>query len=360
MEGEYFCPRPELERQLRAFAESGQNVVIQGERRMGKTSLIRHAVGGMRRMRMVYADLYCIRTAGDFCRRVMGGIARADDRMPFLRKAMSLVHRLRPALSFDPSTGAPQISVDARAAESPEAPGTVMEMLRKIAEGGQTCVVFDEFQDILDLEGAEGILAEMRSSIQFQAGTPYFFSGSVRNDMARIFDDSGSPFFKSAVPFTVGAIERGTFARFVAERFRKGGRQVDMDTAGALVDYADGVSGDVQEICEAIWDTTEAGARVTVEDVPKALKLVFSREGAAFGETVRQLTPLQTAVLRALAEEGTEGVFSGTFMQRVGTTSTGGLRTALGRLVARRIVYPYGGRYRFANPFFKVWLRTEL
>ena len=42
VDGEFFCPRPELERQLRAFAESGQNVVVQGERRMGKTSLIKH------------------------------------------------------------------------------------------------------------------------------------------------------------------------------------------------------------------------------------------------------------------------------------------------------------------------------
>ena len=33
VDGEYFCPRPELERQLRSFAESGQNVVVHGDRR---------------------------------------------------------------------------------------------------------------------------------------------------------------------------------------------------------------------------------------------------------------------------------------------------------------------------------------
>lgn len=41
VDGEYFCPRPELERQLRSFAESGQNVVVHGELRMDKTSLIK-------------------------------------------------------------------------------------------------------------------------------------------------------------------------------------------------------------------------------------------------------------------------------------------------------------------------------
>lgn len=44
VDGEYFCPRPELERQLRNYAESGQNLVIQEERRMGKTSLVKKAL----------------------------------------------------------------------------------------------------------------------------------------------------------------------------------------------------------------------------------------------------------------------------------------------------------------------------
>ncbi|MCK4303664.1 MAG: hypothetical protein KAY24_05440 [Candidatus Eisenbacteria sp.] len=35
-----FCPRPVLLKDLVACIKSGQNVVLQGERRMGKTSLI--------------------------------------------------------------------------------------------------------------------------------------------------------------------------------------------------------------------------------------------------------------------------------------------------------------------------------
>ena len=47
VDGEFFCPRPELERQFQAFAESGQNVVIQGERRMGKVIELSSALGGL-------------------------------------------------------------------------------------------------------------------------------------------------------------------------------------------------------------------------------------------------------------------------------------------------------------------------
>lgn len=360
VDGEFFCPRPELERQLRAFADSGQNVVVQGERRMGKTSLIRHAIGGMRKMRMLYIDLYCIRTLSDFCRRAMNGIAEADESMPFIKKAMSFVHQLRPTLSFDVGTGSPQISVDARAADRPDSLGAVMGMIRRLAKDDQLCVVFDEFQDILDIERADVVLAEMRSTIQLQADTPYFFSGSVRNEMMRIFDDSKSPFFKSAIPFTVGPIEASEFEKFILARFRKGDRRIDVETVRELVKYADSVTGDVQELCEAIWDTTAPKAAVTVDDIPRALDCVFSREGEAFGESVRQLTPLQVSVLRTLANLGTVGIFSGEFMQCVPTTSTGALRTAVNRLVAKRIIYPFGGRYRFSNPFFRAWLLKRM
>ena len=335
VDGEYFCPRPELERQLKSFAESGQNVVVHGERRMGKTSLIRHAIGGMRKIRMIYIDLYCIQTLSDFCRRAMNGIAEAGENMSFIKKAMAFIHRLRPTLSFDVNTGAPQISVDTRAAGSPDSLNAVMGMIRRLADDERTCVVFDEFQDILDIDRSDVVLA-------------------------RIFDDSRSPFFKSAATFTVGPIKLTEFERFIAGRFRKGDRKVNADTIRKLIGYADSVTGDVQELCEAIWDTTEAGAEVTVADIPRALDCVFAREGEAFGESIRQLTPLQVSVLRAFSELDTASIFSEAFMQRVGTTSTGALRTAINRLVARRIIYQFGGKYRFANPFFKAWLIARM
>jgi len=276
--------------------------------------------------------------------------------MPFIKKAMSFVHQLRPMLSFDVNTGAPQISVDARAANDPDSLGAVMGMIRRLAKDERICVVFDEFQDILDVDRSDVILAEMRSTIQFQPDTPYFFSGSVRNDMMRIFDDSRSPFFKSAAAFTVGPIGSSDFERFIGSRFRKGDRKVDAETIRTLIGYADSVTGDVQELCEAIWDTTEPGSEVTVGDIPRALDCVFAREGEAFGDSVRQLTPMQVSVLRAFSTLDTTSIFSEEFMQSVGTTSTGALRTAIKRLVAKRIIYQFGGKYRFANPFFKAWL----
>ncbi|MBR5023594.1 MAG: ATP-binding protein, partial [Victivallales bacterium] len=118
---------------MKSYIQSGQNIIVHGERRMGKTSLVRHVISSMRGIRLLYIDLYCIRTLSDFCRRVLAGLAASNESMSFLKKAINLVHRLRPAISFDPANGSPSISIDARAADEPESLEAVMGMIRKLS-----------------------------------------------------------------------------------------------------------------------------------------------------------------------------------------------------------------------------------
>lgn len=359
VEGEYFCPRPDLERQLREYAESGQNLVIQGERRMGKTSLVKKAISGMRGEKLLYIDLYGIRTLSDFCRRVMAGVGGVSEKMPFLKKALALAYRLRPALTIDPITGAPSITVDERAAAEPDSLGAVMATVEKLAKDGGLCVVMDEFQDLLKLEDSDKILAEMRGTIQFQQDTPYFYLGSVRNDMLRIFTHYDSPFFKSALPFEVPPINTDEFSKFIVSRFRNGGCKIDIGTARAVIEFADGVSGDVQELCDALWSVTDEGKEATKEDFPKALDVVFAREKNGFETAVSDLTQNQLAVLKGLAKIGASRVFSAEFMEGVRMSSSGSVRRALNSLVSTRLVFSRNGEYKFYNPFFREWLKTN-
>ena len=68
--------------------------------------------------------------------------------------------------------------------------------------------------------------------------------------------------------------------------------------------FADGVSGDVQELCEALWETTLPGAEITSDDFPKAFRLLFSRKLGGYEAIIERLTPGQLTVLRAMAIHG--------------------------------------------------------
>ena len=105
VEDSFYCPRPSLEKQLAGFIRSGQNVVVHGERRMGKTSLINAVVRGMRGWRMLYVDLLHVQTVGDICRRIVSAVRNMERKASLFEKALKLLPRLRPMMKIDPSTG---------------------------------------------------------------------------------------------------------------------------------------------------------------------------------------------------------------------------------------------------------------
>lgn len=354
--GEYFCARKALEKQIRSYAESGQNVVIQGSRRMGKSSLVRKTLVGLKGWRTIFIDLYYIGTVGDFCRRVMDGVAKSNDSLSFLRKAMGIVTRLRPTLSFDTTNGAPVISIDSRAANEPDSLTAVMGLLEKISKEGKVAVVFDEFQDVLRLGEPWKILAEMRASIQLQQHAPYFFLGSVRNDMMSIFTSSKSPFFKSAAPLEVEQIDSAEFMSFIQGRFEKGNRRIESSVIQTIMERADFVSGDVQELCSAIWDSTEDGATIGNGDIDSAMRLVFQNERKGFERAISGLTPTQVSVLKGIASLPQVGVYTAEFLQNIGIASTGTVTKAVKHLIADDLVYSVEKGLKFVDPFFREWL----
>ena len=356
--GENYCRRPELQRQLAELVKSGQNVVVQGPRRMGKTSLVVETVKSLRGITLLYVDLFSVRSVGEFCRKVVSATAKCGKRS-FLERTAKLVKGLRPVFSVDHDTGAPTISVDVKSARSVESIEEVMDMIASHSSSKRLCVVFDEFQDILDLPDADAVLATLRAKIQFLPDTPFIFLGSVRNRMRDIFDSPRSPFFKSAISFGVERIDETAMTDFLIGRFKVGNRSIDRKTVGEILKAADYISGDVQELCETTWLVTGDGQKISGDDVAKGLDAVFARESRAFISTYGRLTTVQANVLKGLAEPNHCKLFSGEFMETYGIRNVGSISKALKRLVADEIIYEFGGEYLFENPFFREWVRRR-
>jgi len=354
---EHFCPRPELQRQLTRYIRGGQNLVLQGERRRGKSSLIVKAVRDIRGMGLLYVDFLGIETRGDFCRRVVEGVVELDRSRTFLRKTVALLAQLRPLVTMDPNTGAPSISIDVRSASVPSGIGTVMSMVAAHAKERKICVVFDEFQDVLDLPDAAQVLAELRGKVQFLGETSFVFLGSIRNRMCDIFAHPKSPFFKSALEVDVAEIDRDALVEFLVGRFKQARRKVENSFVGEVVDAVDGVPGDAQELCDALWSVTDVGGRIGPSHLTAAYKYVFAHEGASYEIYLRQLTLQQRKVLRTLALEGGAHTLSNEFRDRSGIHNASSIKKALQRLVEFGHIYYYKDEYRFASPFFRQWIR---
>ena len=359
VDGENFCARPDLSKSLSTYVESGQNLVIQGERRIGKTSLVKETVSSMRGWSMLYADFMGVKSVTDVCNRIADALARFDSSDSFLRRIFAALVHLRPVATVDAMTGLPTISVDARASAAPSSVNTVMNAVKAHVKGRKACVVFDEFQDILDVKDGEQMLALMRGRIQFMPHTSFVFLGSARNAMMDIFMSPKSPFYKSAAVFDVGTIPDDDFFEFAKARFATGRRRLPRALFDRILDFVDRTSGDVQEMCDAIWQISEPGDRLDDGHFERGLGFVFDREGGVYALFLKPITDIQLRVLRALAIQGGEHPLSGAFLEEARLTNTATVRRSLTSLERTGLVYPGSSGWRFASPFFREWMRRR-
>ena len=357
---EHYCVRPQLEREMKRHISGGQNLVIQGERRRGKSSLVVKCAHSIRGMGLLYVDLLGITSASDFCRRVADGIVVLDRSRSFLQKTAALLSSLRPLVVIDRDTGLPAISIDARSASDPSSVLTVMNMIAAHTKERRICVVFDEFQDILDIPDSKRVLSELRSKIQFLADTSFVFLGSVRNRMSEIFAHPKSPFFKSALEMSIGEMCDDSFVEFLVGRFKGAKRSVDAEFVRKITRDLDGVPGDVQELCDALWSVTQNGERIDGAKLDAAYRYIFAHEGSSYETYIRLLTLHQRKVLGALAAVGGAHVSANDFLDAAGCHNASSVKKALARLADAGHVYHFKGEWKFASPFFCEWMRRRV
>jgi len=354
--GEDFCPRPELLRGIKEYIRSGQNILIQGERRTGKTSLICEAVRRIKKKKLLYVDLLGIKSVDDFCGRLVRGIISMEEQEGFVEKVFKSISQLKPIMTVDPVTGQTSISIGVSEKLKPDSIEALLDIIQKARGKKALVVVFDEFQDILTLKESREALAVLRSKIQFHGDIPYIFAGSIRNRMNEIFNHPGSAFFKSAVTINVGQIERKRFSKFLSDKFSLDKRRIKRDTLDKIFEIADNIPNDVQQLCGTIWEKTSHGEEITDKIIPEALKLIFARESKGYEATLVQVTGLQLKVLTGLAKAGGKAPLSGDFLRSIGSALPSSVKKALSRLEKLQILFYHDGEYKFVNPFFRAWL----
>lgn len=350
-----FCHRPDLEEKLKNLVASGQNVLIEGERRIGKTSLIFEIVRQLKHL-LLYIDIMQIKTVDDFCRRIINSIASIEQKAGMIQKIFKTMAHLKPTLTIDPLTGSPSLSLDASIKLKPDSIEGLLDLINSERKNKKWVVVFDEFQDILNVDDAPAILATLRSKIQFHTDIPYIFAGSVRNKMDEIFNHPDSPFFKSAITFNLGELNREIFGEFLQEKFRQGKRTVSLQLMDKVFEIAQDVPGDVQQLCGAIWEGTSYRDNIDERIIPAALGIIYSRELKGYEIAFAQLTGQQVRCLIALARVGGKNLLSADFLKVSGITQPSSVKKALQRLVQLKIIYEYKKEYKFINPFFRSWL----
>ncbi|NVL89482.1 MAG: ATP-binding protein [Desulfobacterales bacterium] len=355
--GKDFCGRKTLLKQIIGYIESSQHIVVLGERRVGKSSAVYEAVLKCKIGRLFYVDLLGIKSIDSLCRRILRAIVVLEQKTGWFDKIVKTLSYLKPTISVDPITSMPTISFDASVEMKANSIPEVLTLIESLGKKRPLVVVFDEFQDILNLqEDAHEALALLRSKIQFQSDIPYIFVGSIRHKMDEIFTHHDSPFFKSAIPLTVDPLPYEEFSRFLKKKFATGQRKIDDEALEKVFKIANNIPGDIQQLCEVLWEVTSEKEMISLDKLKNALELIFAREQKSYENYVSLLTNIQLRCLMAIAKEGGKSVFSVSFMKSAGFNNPSSVQRAITRLTKLNILFESGGEYRFINPFFRAWL----
>ena len=360
--GKDFCPRPDLLRELRGHIEAGQNCVIRGGRRMGKTSAVLEAIHSRQKAGCVLVNCWGKTTPASLAEAISEAFLAYQSRRGLsLKRILSGFAHLRPQATIDPQTGHPSFTVDLAGSRN-FAPKSLERVLDPIAEEGSRhplVVVFDEFQALMHIGEHEAVIATLRGAIQMQPQVTYFYLGSVRNLMDSLFNDPRQPFFKSAASVSVGPIERSAYSAYLRAKFRAGRRRVSDGALARVFDLANDITGDVQQLCSAIWNGSEPGQEIAEDAVCRGLARIHQTESESNMRIIDLLTPGQVRVLVGLAKVGGAQPTSKAFLEASNIRQPSSVTKAISRLERESLVFRDPLGYQFFSPFFRTWLLAQ-
>jgi hypothetical protein len=357
--GRPFCARPTLEAQVLEAAETQSRIVLVGERRMGKSSLVEHTLKDSSHL-LVSVDLRGLISVEDFIDRLTMHLTSA------LKSHRAVLKHL-PAPLQDALTFLDEVKLHAGPLEfsargKPKASSVIraMDAIERASRWKKLTVFFDEFQDIVEnLEERESrhLLGVLRAEIQRHTQVTYIFAGSARGSMLDIFTGERSHFYQSATFLEVGPIPEADMSRFFSEQFARGGRKVTPATVHDIFTLAGPSPNDQQQLAYHLWTQSTPGV---VEKV--ALRRAFFNimgEIARRGETIlEEATPAQRRVLFALALREGDEVATASFIRFSGFKANGSVNAAMRPFLkgSNALLEKTGSRVRFRDRFVRLWL----
>jgi len=324
-------------------------VALVGPRRFGKTSLLRHVLWRLDEVEPtigVWVDLYGVSSAADFAVRLDQALVSARGR---IREVLDGI-----AGGLSVQLGVLGVELR-RAGGRPDPVGAVhglLDVLVRAAGRERMVLALDEFADVSDVDGLEGLL---RSHLQHHyRDLGLVFAGSRPSMMRTIFGDRARPFFAQADLVEVPPLSQAAVTALVHDGFAATNRRAG-PVAMRVVALAQGHPQRSMLLADAAWQRTPEGNEATDEVWEVALAAVRKAAASSLSALYAELPGAQRPVLRAVARTGSPFAAAEARFHDLSNSSITAARDALLRdgHLARRDDAKVG----IVDPLFADWLR---
>lgn len=368
--GAFFTDRAaETGRVASTLREPGARLLVVGERRVGKTSILLRGIERVRRAggRAFLVDCGTAGSPIEIANRLLTAATQSLGR-DWAATASDLARRARGRVQLGTDiTGHATVSFEPTFAADPasqlDALATVLDALdaRARRERQVIGVVLDEVQRLTEVLGGDAGEWALRALLQHHQHLAYVLAGSEPTVLAAM-QGHGRAFYQQLSLLTVGPMDTIHFAKWIDERAARAEVRVS-GLGDACVALAGPRTRDVMQLARAAF-AAAAGAKggSAAADGPMLAAAGFvdlvAEQFDPFRSLWDGLARTRQQVLRALAV-GDVGLTTERARRSYGLGSSGAVASALEALRASRIVVrsdaaPAG--YAFDNPYFRGWV----
>ena len=357
---EYFCDRVKEAAQLEKALNNQMNVVLTSPRRMGKTSLIDFVFNKPEikdNYVTIIVDILHTTTFREFI--LAFGTAVFDNvatRSEKLRKLfVTFLKSLSASFGYDTLQNMPTFDVKLGDVQQPEY--TLGEIFAYLEAVDKRClVVIDEFQQITRYP-EKNVEALLRTHIQKLSNANFVFSGSQRRLMEEMFFSSIRPFYQSAKPLRLEAIDPKIYQDFAIRHFQQAEKDLAAEAFLHVYNTFWGVTFYVQRIMKDAFAETPKNQTCDLETIKQLIEDYIDENDSRLREQLAFITEAQKELLYAIHnEKEARGITSIAFNKKYRLRSPSSSQSASLKLLEYDFITRKENTYSLSDPLMKLWL----
>ncbi len=348
---------------LKQNFSSGINTILISPRRWGKSSLVKkvgeEVEADHKNIRMVYLDMFNIRTEEDFCKRLSESvIASASSK---LEESLSLIKKFFkqwiPKVTISPDA-VQEVSLSLNWEDVKKNPDEILDLAELIAIEKQLKLVIciDEFQNLSNFNDPLGFQKKMRSHWQQHQHVSYCLYGSKRHMMIEVFTHQSMPFYKFGDLIFLPKISTSNWKIFIQERFKSTNKMINEKQAEQIAILVENHPYYVQQLSQLCWFRTSL--ELSDEDIDLSMDSLVMQLSLLFLNITESLTTTQINYLKALVD-GTRMLSSREVINTYHLGSSANVARIKQALINKEIIDDLVvGNPEILDPVYKYWLKN--
>lgn len=355
-----FCGRQEELKKLNEIVLNKNNLVMFGERRYGKSSLIKKAFDEFPDTVLpVYVDIYRAVDQFDVAIAIYNAVI---DALPFsLEEKIKAIPKLfsRLNVSITPSRSGESLSFKPQIEERTfkEVIDDTFSAITAVCQKqgfSHAVIAIDEFQQVTKINSVK-IDAVLREISQNNEHVCFIFSGSKKNMLRKLLNDKSAPWYGMTTPLNVKGIERDAFFKYCSSRLDgKMPKEVFMH----LFDICHGQTRLILQICARLYaDQLES---VSADDVDRVLRAVIDDYDDEYRHFYMNLPARQRNAVMAVGLSEGSNIYSNQILKELRINKQALLKALNALEDAEEIVKTGEGSYRFYELILGLWVKHVL